>query len=479
MRVMPQAPQITPRDFAPDAEGLQRAQLAGITIGKEIADLSLAGDRLKVEKAKLKATEEEIKFNQQLSQTKLRQAIADAQASENRLDPMKELDSALLQTGVDPAIYGNNRDRKLLDAQRIRQRNTAFQADPTLTPAMLQQRFGQTLAEEMSGPGALAEVTVAETVDAPVADTLASVQVATPSPAPAQTLAPEFSAADDALAQFEELKSYRDRMVPEGTTPLQVATSLFQQDNPSRPLGALSASERTAALKPYLEAAQSEVVSRNFVSNGNSYKVDIRQSKDGQFVYEVSEPLLQRTAPETTATATVRNKLAFLEESDQRLDALLKKVADYKTGGAFGLYDTAMAVSAANPNALLPVRAVASFLGNPSTKQLVGELAAVGAKTMTELAGSAQTAGEAARLGPYVPTPSDVILGPEQLQQKLESFRKELRRSKDAIKIAFGIDQSPKAATAPETPAAPAQGEAQQKAAAAIESYRNRRAKAQ
>jgi hypothetical protein len=100
------------------------------------------------------------------------------------------------------------------------------------------------------------------------------------------------------------------------------------------------------------------------------------------------------------------------------------------------------------------VRAVASKLGNPNTKQLVGELAAVGAKTMTELAGSAQTAGEAARLGPYVPTPADAILGPEQLKQKLENFRKELRRSKDAIKIAFGLDQSPKAATpAAEAPA--------------------------
>jgi len=267
LRVLPQAPTINPRDFAPDADGLLRAQEVGLKIGKEISDLSLAGERLKVEKAKLKATEEELKFNQSLSQVKMRQAIADAQGAENKLDPMKALDASLLQAGVDPAVYGANRERKLQDVQRVQQRNLAFQNDPTLTPEMLRQRFGVTLAEEMSGAGALEELSVTPEAPAPAGAELSLVQVAPQVQVPQGAAAPTQSLAsagvvEDTLAQFDDLKSFRANLVAPGTSPRRVAETLYSRDFPMRPLGSMSSAEQTAALKPYLDAAQSEVISR-------------------------------------------------------------------------------------------------------------------------------------------------------------------------------------------------------------------------
>ena len=479
VRIMPQAPQINARDFAPDAEGLQRAQLAGITLGKEIADLSLAGDRLKVEKAKLKAAEAEIRFNQQKAQADLRRAIADAQNAETRNDPKELVRQEAVALGLNPEDYGDDFDRLQADRRLLQQRNLAFQRDPSLTQEQLRDRLGRTLAESMSGTavdeaavpneGAMGtelgnsqvggranaplpfylqkpqrEKTAQEVYDetrpegafkVPEVGTELSAVTVPGAPAADQELA----AADDALAQFDELKGYRDRLAPPGTSPRSAALFLFQRDNPGRSIQSMSPNEQAEALKPYLDAAKSEVVSRTFLSNGNSYKVDIRQSKDGEIVYGISEPLLQRSAPETTATATVKNKLAFINETDQRIDMLLKNLDNYEKAGAFGVFDTWMATTAANPEQGIPIRAAASMLSNRQTNKLVADLAAIGAKTMTELAGAAQTAGEAQRLGPYVPASGDVVLGPQQLRDKIESFRTQLQISREAIQTQFGI----------------------------------------
>lgn len=472
LRVMPQAPQINPRDFAPDVEGLQRAQLAGMQIGKEIADLSLQSDRLRVEKAKLKWQEQETQFQQQLAGLKLKQAAADLQKSERELNPMAEVDRGLRLSGADPALYGDDTERKLQDFQRVRMREQAFQADPTLTPELLQQRFGPTLVEEMNVPalpeGSLTGVEIAAAEEAPAPSPgLAGVSITVP-----QTAA-EAPAAPAALPEFAELQTYRDRMVSPDTSPLQIAAALYSRDYPNRPLGALSAAERTAVLKPYLDDAKSEIVTRSFVSNGNSYKVDIRQSKDGQIVYEVSEPLLQRTAPETTATATVRNKLAFIDETDQRIGQLLARLDEYEKEGAFGALDTWLSTTAANPSSAIPVRALAALVSNPQTDKLVGDLAAIGAKTMTELAGATQTEGEARRLGPYVPAASDAVLGPKQLRAKVESFREQLRLSKKAIGNAFGLELK-ESAPAASAPAGAVPG-AQRAAEEAISTYLQKR----
>ena len=479
VRIMPQAPQINARDFAPDAEGLQRAQLAGITLGKEIADLSLAGDRLKVEKAKLKAAEAEIRFNQQKAQADLRRAIADAQNAETRNDPKELVRQEAVALGLNPEDYGEDFPRLQEDVRRVKFQDAAMGKDPTMTPELAEERFGQTLARSMRAPaaeGELSEVSVEgrpqegtaqvggranaplpfylqkpqrektaqEVYDetrpegafkVPEVGTELSAVTVPGAPAADQELA----AADDALAQFDELKGFRDRLAPPGTSPRSAALFLFQRDNPGRSIQSMSPNEQAEALKPYLDAAKPEVISRTFLSDGNSYKVDIRQSKDGEIVYGIDEPLLQRSAPETTATATVKNKLAFINETDQRIDMLLKNLDNYEKADAFGAFDTWMATTAANPEQGIPIRAAASMLSNRQTNKLVADLAAIGAKTMTELAGAAQTAGEAQRLGPYVPASGDVVLGPQQLRDKIESFRTQLQISREAIQTQFGI----------------------------------------
>jgi hypothetical protein len=478
VRVMPQAPQINARDFAPDAEGLQRAQLAGITLGKEIADLSLAGDRLKVEKAKLKAAEAAVKFGLKEAEANARRAMADAQNAETRNDPKELVRQEAVALGLNPEDYGDDFDRLQADRRLLQQRNLAFQRDPSLTQEQLRERLGRTLAESMSGTavdeaavpneGAMGtelgnsqvggsansvpfflqkpqrEKTAQEVYDetrpegafkVPEVGTELSAVTVPGAPAADQELA----AADDALAQFDELKGFRDRLAPPGTSPRSAALFLFQRDNPGRSIQSMSPNEQAEALKPYLDAAKPEVISRTFLSDGNSYKVDIRQSKDGEIVYGIDEPLLQRSAPETTATATVKNKLAFINETDQRIDMLLKNLDNYEKAGAFGVFDTWMATTAANPERGIPIRAAASRLSNLQTNKLVADLAAIGAKTMTELAGAAQTAGEAQRLGPYVPASGDVVLGPQQLRDKIESFRTQLQISREAIQTQFGI----------------------------------------
>lgn len=82
LSVVPQAPQVG------DPLGPMKAFAVGTQLGQELAGLTLAGDKLKFEKAKLKAAEEGLKFEQSLARMKL-QTAAQQLDSESKLAPFK------------------------------------------------------------------------------------------------------------------------------------------------------------------------------------------------------------------------------------------------------------------------------------------------------------------------------------------------------------------------------------------------------
>lgn len=254
----------------------------------------------------------------------------------------------------------------------------------------------------------------------------------------------------EAIKATDELSGFASRMV--NATPRAVAAQRYAADNPQVPLASLPAAEQTRVLAPYLQSAQPKKRDIQFIKDGDKFETTVTESADGLVVYGIDEPRKQSSAPETRATATVKTKLAFIDATIKKIDELDKNLDAYDKAGAFGAYDVQMAQWAQNPEKPVLLRAAASWLGEPITKSLSTDLAAIGAKTMTELAGSAQTAGEAQRLGPYVPAASDPVQGKEALRAKIRAFKKELGISRDSLETQFGL-KTKQAATPEATPA--------------------------
>jgi len=258
----------------------------------------------------------------------------------------------------------------------------------------------------------------------------------------------------EAVKATDELSGFANRMV--NATPRAVAAQRYAADNPQVPLASLPAAEQTRVLAPYLQSAQPKKRDIQFIKDGDKFETTVTESADGLVVYGIDEPRKQSSAPETRATATVKTKLAFMDETTKKIDTLISHLDKYEKDGAFGWFDTLSAKVAQSPETPVPLRAAANLIGNDATKALASELAGIGAKTMTELAGSAQTKGEAERLGPYVPASTDPVLGKSELRRKLEQFKQQLHISASSLETQFGMKTKQSAAPESAPAAAPA-----------------------
>jgi len=425
LRVMPTAPVVQPELFIQ-----QPNPAAGLQMFEQAAKLPLLMEQIKLEKYRQKAEKAKLDLAELTAQKQLesydqlalqQKALADAHL-------------ALTQSQAQVAAAAAAKAGKTPEQAAMEEANAAATQEAVLQSARLgidPNNFVEAGTGRLDIEGlrqAVAEKT------APLAQ-----ETVTPVAAPAGTDVPELAAFTNRLVQ---------------ASPRAVAVSRFTQDNPNTPFTALPVAEQAKVLAPYLAAAAPKKRDIQFIKDGDKYETTVTESADGLVVYGVDAPRVQSSAPETRATATVKTKLAFLDETTKKIDTLIGHLENYEKEGAFGWIDTLLAKKAQSPETAVPLRAFANMVGNDSTKALASELAGIGAKTMTELAGSAQTKGEAERLGPYVPASTDPVLGKAELKRKLEQFKEQLQISRSSLETQFGM-KTKQSATAPAATPAP------------------------
>lgn len=422
LQVMPGAPNINPALFTqvPDPA-------AGMQMFEQAAKLPLLMEQIKMEKYKQKA--EKAKLD--LAELTAQQQMSTLEKDAARQNLLAEAQLTIAQETAKRAAV--TPQQGALDAANAQATQEAF---------LMASRFGLDPNNFVEAETGRLDVEGLRTAIAEKSAPLAQESVAPTAP----VTVPE------AVAGPPELASFANRLTR--LTPQTVAVQRFQADNPQVPLQAMPAADKAKLLAPYLSSSQPKKRDIQFIKDGDKYETTVTESADGLVVYGIDPERKLSSAPETRATATVKTKLAFLDETDQKIDTLIKHLDQYEKDGAFGWFDTLSAKMAQSPETAVPLRAVANMVGNDATKALASELAGIGAKTMTELAGSAQTKGEAERLGPYVPASTDPVLGKEELRRKLVQFKSQLGFTKDALITQFGMKPKTSAPAAEAAPAA-------------------------
>jgi hypothetical protein len=466
VRVMPQAPQINARDFAPDAEGLQRAQLAGITLGKEIADLSLAGDRLKVEKAKLKAAEEEIKYGIQKFKIGLatesdnaRTAAANATAAEQGLDVRNKVRDQAILLGLPVDKYGDDFEALNADALKLTDRREYRKTNPYASQQELIQLTGPTLVEAgMFSPatGALEESVVAQEAPPPPAPSLslseASVDGKKYAPTisidvPADPSVPQIkvlegvsvggAAAPGAVATPDPLEPWKKLKVNPNARAGDLAVELAERNYPQ--LARMPAKQRQELIDYYAKGLEKVQVPQTAPVPGGVLEFTVTRSKNSEVVYEISEPRFVRD-PAAVKSAEAAAKLSVYKNAQREAKTLIARIDELDRQGGFGWYDSLLANWASSSSTPIPVRSMVSKYTNDASNELVRALAATGAQLRTELLGAAQTVQESARVDPFLPNPKDMAMGPVMLKTKLLEFERGLSANIENLVRFSGAD---------------------------------------
>lgn len=423
LRVMPTA-------ALPDAQLFTQipSATAGMQLFEQAAKLPLMMEQIKMEKMRQKSEKAKLDLAEMQANYQMQNFDKLAQQQQALADAQLALIQAQAAAAAKPAAVRATDEANAAIAQDLMARasrlginaNNYIMADTGLLDVEGLTQDIQTKAAEASiEPGPLSTAAAPTTA------------------APETTLPPELVSVSQRLTSL---------------SPRAVAIQRYAADNPSMPFNLLTPAEQSKALQPYLASASPKTRKQEFLKEGDKYEATVTESADGTVTYRIDEPIRVSSAPESRATATVKTKLAFLDETDKKIDTLISHLDKYEKDGAFGWFDTVSAKWAQSPETPVPLRAVANAIGNDATKALASELAGIGAKTMTELAGSAQTKGEAERLGPYVPASTDPVLGKEELKRKLTQFKDQLKLSRGSLETQFGI--TTKQAPAPKEKAA-------------------------
>lgn len=276
VRVMPQAP-----DMGDPLAGM-KAFAVGTQLGQELAGLSLASEKLRFEKAKLKAQEQGLQWEQTLAQFKLKAAQEEAKREQDRL--LLEQDKAKAEIAERTAAAARNTAET-----KLRERE--------LTGL---QNYGSPLAGisirgAPAAPAAVAAPAAAPAEVAPLADAVVQEAVEeTPlAPAPAPALAPTFSietpaAAPAAPAQLTPTFGDASRnplvrfAVPAGMTPEEYAATQAAQRLEVDRTQLNSTLERLAAggSMSILRAAESDAIKQL------TARRDELQPKEEDFVFK-------------------------------------------------------------------------------------------------------------------------------------------------------------------------------------------------
>jgi len=444
LSVMPVAPSVNPALFTqvPDpSQGLDLfAKAAKLPLLLE--DIKMEKARQKAEKAKLDLAEMTANRQMQNFETLAKQQDALAAAQVTQAQNAAAASAFLPQLSQEQLTAAQN-------ANRLSGRNASQLGSDAGIAEASEAVVKQAMALGVD-PGPYTE---AGTGQIDIAGLREAIAAKTPSPLANETVS-GVRAPVAAVAEVPELAGFVNRMSQ--FSPRTRAVQAYAQDNPQVPLVSLTPAEQSRVLAPYLAASKPKTRDIQFVKGGDKYETTITESADGLTVYNIDEPRHISSAPETKATATVKTKLAFMDETTKKIDALVSHLDTYKAGGAFGAWDTQMAKWAQSPETPVALRAIASMAGADETKSLASELAGIGAKTMTELAGSAQTKGEAERLGPYVPASTDIVLGPAELKRKLLQFKDQLAISRQSLETQFDMKTKQSPGGLPSDSASPA-----------------------
>ena len=392
--VVPQAPQVDPRLFAPDAAGMLLSARAGVQLGTELAGLQNLQSRLTLEKAEIAARKAKNEFERQAAeqavitlpqmvQQQLAQAqaaTAQAQASIPTFQPLAG--AAIAEAGARTA--GSQFSQAQTEAG-IKAGLPQFTTD--ITKKDLENKRRSLLANiEFSGLStpkqaeAVALATKTGEQRGTIEGKLEAAQAA--SIQPSGPPAPFYLAKPGALSQQTEKSLY---------------------DIPFSPL----IEYRTAQIE---DPVTKEIVQKTFAySTLNGARVPSADRPDGNIT------LRRGDSPDAKKVIALDQTLKLAQDAKGALE-------QYAAGNRGGYWQTVAADYANTPAkglASIGTRAFGTWLQSTETASMNSKLAALSNTIIKDLSGSGVTGDEFSRLTTMLPTTGDLV-NPKAAQAKLD-----------------------------------------------------------
>lgn len=410
LRVMPTA-------ALPDAQLFTQipSATAGLQLFEQAAKLPLLMEQIKMEKVRQKSEKAkldlaEMQANYQMQNfdklAQQQQALADAQLGLAQAQAAAAQDPVALQRrkaaqqlGVDVTMFSNTPEGTAALDRDI----AANAAISDFIGKGGNIRQWQAMGNPLPETGIFSARGAGEAAPEPTAPTAAPAAAAAQVPTAATT--PEYFSPNIPTVT-----------VPQGMKPIDRAIAISQETGKTvqDALKELSVKEETI---PYVNPV-----------DGTKWTAYVTRDNQGN-VYN-------RYAVQTDAgpkdPAVVKTRLASLDRVRGQVAAIKEKLKKGEFDDGFGVLDATSVGWLMDPNKPVPVRFAAGLVANDKAKALARELS-VTAKSMQELAGSALSAGEAKRYDPYVPGPTDLVLGKDDLLGKLDLFELRMTEEEDSL----------------------------------------------
>jgi hypothetical protein len=392
--VVPQAPQVDPRLFAPDAAGMLLSARAGVQLGTELAGLQNLQSRLTLEKAEIAAKKAKNEYDRQAAeqavitlpqmvQQQLAQAqaaTAQAQASIPTFQPLAG--AAIAEAGAKTA--GSQFSQAQTEAG-IKAGLPQFTTD--ITKLGLEDKQRSLLANVnfsgLSTPKQAEAVALATETGkqrGAIEGKLEAAQAA--SIQPSSPPAPFYLAKPGALSQRTEKSLY---------------------ELPFSPL----IEYRTAQIE---DPITKEVVQKTFAySTLNGARVPSADRPDGNITIRRGD------SPDAKKVIALDQTLKLAEDAK----GALKLYADENRGGYWQTVAADYANTPAKGLASIGTRAFGTWLQSTETASINSKLAALSNTIIKDLSGSGVTGDEFSRLTTMLPTTGDLV-NPKAAQAKLD-----------------------------------------------------------